>query len=140
MTFGGRTKKEGVYSPITQNQRHLEVMKKVRMESKNNRILKFFGEKYFEGFNKPVVVLANPKTVLNSRFAKKEIKEKVIRADQLITYMKEMNKKSKEYGCSDNELYEWAMSYLKLHKPRIKDYTKKYEKYRLNNKEQTGIV
>ena len=79
MEFGGRKKKEGIYSPITQNQRHLELMKKIKIDNKNNILIKFMAGRYFEDFNKSV--LANPKTVLNAKYAKKEVKDKVIRAD-----------------------------------------------------------
>ena len=76
--FGNKKLKEGIYSPITQNQRHLELMKKIKVNSRGNVLTKLMTEKYFEGFYKTVVVLANPKTVLNVKFAKKEIKESTL--------------------------------------------------------------
>lgn len=66
--FRGKRKREGIYSPITQNQRHIEIMKKLKVNDKNNIISKFMVDKYFHNFNKPVVVLANPKTILSDRF------------------------------------------------------------------------
>lgn len=33
-------KKEGIYSPITQNRRHLELIRKMRIDSQNNLIMK----------------------------------------------------------------------------------------------------
>lgn len=128
--FSGRKKKEGIYSPITQNQRHLELMKKMRVDNRGNFLTKFMVDKYFEDFNKTVVVLANPKTVFNARFAKKEVRNRVIRADQLVTYIKTMYEDSKEKAISDEKMLEWAQSYLELHKEVIKDYTEKYEMYR----------
>ncbi len=130
--FSGRKKKEGIYSPITQNQRHLELMKKVRVDNKSNFLTKFMIDKYFEDFNKTVVVLANPKTVLNARFAKKEVKNQVIRADHLVKYIKTMYEESKEVVVSDEKMLEWAQSYKDLHKEVVKDYTEKYEMYRIN--------
>lgn len=129
--FGGKKKKEGIYSPITQNQRHLELMKKIRVNSKNNILTKIMAEKYFEDINKSVVVLANPKTVLNAKYAQKEVKEKVIRADQLVKYIKDMYDSSKELAVSDEKMLLWAQSYLDLHKDVDKDYTTKYDKYRI---------
>jgi hypothetical protein len=87
-------------------------------------------DNYFEDFYKSVVVLANPKTVLNAKFAKKEIKKKVIRADQLVKYI---NVISKVTPYSEEGLLEWANSFLILHKEVEKDYTGKYDKYRINN-------
>ncbi len=74
--FGGRKKKEGIYSPITQNQRHLELIKKLRVDNQSNVLTKFIIGRYFEDSYRTVVVLANPKTVLNAKFAKKEVKVK----------------------------------------------------------------
>jgi hypothetical protein len=90
-------------------------------------------DNYFEDFYKSVVVLANPKTVLNAKFAKKEIKKKVIRADQLVKYIKDIYVISKVTPYSEEGLLEWANSFLILHKEVEKDYTGKYDKYRINN-------
>jgi superfamily II DNA helicase RecQ len=129
--FGGKKKKEGIYSPITQNQRHLELMKKLRVDNKSNILTKFMVGRYFEDCNKSLVVLANPKTVLNAKFAKKEVKEKVIRADQLVKHIKDMYEKSKEAAYSEERMLAWAQSYLDLHKDFEKDYTEKYEQYKI---------
>ena len=131
--FGGRKKKEGIYSPITQNQRHLELMKKIRVDNKRNILTKFMVGRYFEDCYKSVVVLANPKTVLNTKFAKKDVKEKVIRVDQLVKYIKDMYEQSKEAADSEDRMLAWAQSYLELHKDVEKDYTEKYEQYKINN-------
>lgn len=128
--FGSSKKKEGIYSPITQNQRHLELMKKIKTDNKNNILTKYMAGRYFEDFNKSVVVLANPKTVLNTKYAKKEVKDKVIRADQLVNYIKEMYENSKVAADSEDRMLEWAQSYLDLHKDAKKDYTEKYEQYK----------
>lgn len=130
--LNGRKKKEGIYSPITQNQRHFELMKKIRIDSRNNMLTKLVVETNFEDYNKSIVVLANPKTVLNVRFAPREIKNKVIRADQLVKYLKDIYKNSKEAPISDDRMLEWAQSYLKLHKEITKNYTEKYEMYRID--------
>lgn len=131
--FGGRKKREGIYSPITQNQRHLELMKKIRVDNKNNIILKFMLDKYFEDFNKTIVVLANPKTVINAKYAKKEVKSQVIRADQLVKYIKDMYNNSKESASSEEKMFTWAKTYLDLHKEVEKDYTEKYDQYILDS-------
>ena len=79
--------KEGIYSPITQNQRHLELYKMLREKDKGS-VMKFLYNKTFSSGFKSLVVLANPKSILKSRYAPKEIKEKVIKADQMIDYIK----------------------------------------------------
>lgn len=133
MEFDGKRKKEGIYSPITQNQRHLEMIKKIKTDKKNNILAKLMFERCFEDFNKSVVVLANPKTVLNAKYAKKEVKDRVIRTDQLISYIKEGYKQSNAVEESDEGLLTWANSYLELHKEIVKDYTSKYDTYRMGD-------
>jgi hypothetical protein len=131
--YGRKKKKEGIYSPITQNQRHLELLKKIKSDKNNNILLKFVAGNHFEDYHKSVVVLANPKTVLNYKYAKKEIKEKVIRADQLVKYIKNIYNESKDSPDSDKRLLAWAESFLALHKDVEKDYTAKYEKYKTSS-------
>lgn len=123
--FGKRIK-EGIYSPITQNQRHLQVLKNVRKESKGNFFTKLMFEKFFEENYKSLVVLANPKTYLNAKFAKKEIKEQVIRADQLIAYIKNMEMIKKENSMSREDMLELAQFYLECSQPNKSDYARKY--------------
>lgn len=124
--FNGKFIKEGIYSPITQNERHLEVLKRIKKESKSNFISKMLFDKYFNDNYKSLVVLANPKTVLNSRYAKKEIKDNVIKADQLINYIKEVNSKSDLISLSDKEMKEIADRLLALHKSSKLSFLKKY--------------
>ena len=50
MNFGKAYKKEGLYSPITQNQRHLNVLKEVRREVKTGSFLGL-SEKIFDNTN-----------------------------------------------------------------------------------------
>lgn len=138
LEMGGRKIREGIYSPITQNERHMELLKFIKTETRGNIVARFMTERYFNDFYKAVVVLANPKTVLNDRYAKKEIKDKVIRGDRLITYIKNQYKLSKELEESDEKMKNWAESFLKLHKEVEKDYTQKYQKFLQTTATQMG--
>lgn len=124
--FNGKFKKEGIYSPITQNTRHLEMIKRIRLTSKNNFLTKTLFEKFFDDNFKSVVVLANPKTVINMKYAKKEVKEKIIRSDQLVEYIKNLVKESKNEPYTEKEMYQRADFFLSFHTPNKVDYTKKY--------------
>ncbi|GEK92203.1 HRDC domain-containing protein [Alkalibacterium kapii] len=128
--YKGIKKREGIYSPITQNQRHMDLVKKVNSARKTNMLARTLSKVIFNDTYKSVVVLANPKTVLSARYAKKEVKEKVIKADQLINFIKKTNDQSKELNISDKKMLAWAQSYLDLHKDISKDYTSKYEPYK----------
>lgn len=125
--FSGKKIKEGIYSPVTQNQRHLQVIKELRKSSKNNFLSKLAFERNFEKIYRPLVVLANPKTYLNARYARKEIKEQVIRADQLIAVIKKMDAANKDYSSTNKEMLELAQFFLNHNQPNKSDYARKYE-------------
>jgi len=119
-------KKEGIYSPVTQNIKHLEMIKKIKLDKAKNIVVKTSLLTYFNDFYKSVVVLANPKTVIDLKCAKKEIKDQIIRCDQLIDYIKQMLKNTKELESSEKEMYAMADFFLGLHSSNTTDYTKKY--------------
>lgn len=123
----GRKNKEGIYSPITQNKRHLQVLKEIRKESKGNFFSKMLFESGFDDNYKSLVVLANPKTYLNAKYAKKEVKEQVIRADQLIEYIKRTDESSKNATMSENDMLAIANFFLEKNKSERSDYARKYE-------------
>lgn len=122
----GKKIKEGLYSPITQNERHRLVIKGLRGQGKN-LLTKFLFEKNFDKNYKSVVVLANPKTYLNAKFAKKEIKDQVIRADQLVAYIKEKDKEVSEFTYSGEEMRKLATFFLEKNISERSDYSRKYE-------------
>lgn len=125
--FNGRFIKEGIYSPITQNQRHLDILKRLGKANKSNIVTKMLFEKFFDDSYKSIVVLANPKTFLNYKYAKKEAIDKVIRADQLIDYIKRTNEKSDSASFDDESLKKQAEKILSWHKSDKMSYLNKYQ-------------
>lgn len=144
--IGGKWIKEGMESPITQNQRHMLVLKELRKSSKGNFLTKMLFEKNFESTYKSIVVLANSKTILNDRFAKKEIKEQVIRADQLIEYIKNTDAMSNDSSMNDEAMLNLAQFYLENNQRKKSDYTLQYQRLlqeieeEVNNQENPEVV
>lgn len=138
--IGASSPKEGIYSPITQNQRHLRVLKEIRKESKGNFLLKMAFEKNFEENYKSIVVLANPKTYLNAKYAKKEVKQQVIRADQLVSYIRETDEKAGTDSMSEKAMLNLANFYLEKHVQEHSDYAKRYEEMIAENQLQADKV
>lgn len=136
--IGKSSPKEGIYSPITQNQRHLRVLKEIRKESKGNFLLKMAFEKNFEESYKSIVVLANPKTYLNAKYAKKEVKQQVIRADQLVAYIKKTDESAGTDSMSEKAMLELANFYLEKHVQEHSDYAKRYEEMIANKQLQAA--
>ncbi|MBR6943951.1 MAG: NERD domain-containing protein [Fibrobacter sp.] len=127
--YGKFYKREGLYSPITQNERHLNVLREVRRDAKIGSFLglaeKVFDENFSSNY-KSIVVLANPKTVLNDKKAPKNIREKVIRADQLVAFIKKMDN-TREADWSDSSMLETMQYFLNCNRPNKSDYARKYE-------------
>ena len=122
---GRYTKKEGIYSPITQNRRHLELIKQIRSTEKNVLTRMLFSKYFYDNY-RSIVVLANPKTVLNDKFAKKEIKEQIIRADQLAAFIRKVDASPGSVASNEKSMEEIAQVFLQMHKPERKDYAEKY--------------
>ncbi len=124
--ISGKTIREGFYSPVTQNQMHLQVIKEVW---KNNRLSFFNRSKFERDFDdnfQSIVVLSNPKTCINMECAPKEVKEQVIRADQLIEFIRRKdNISSNEMRNSD--MLEVCQFYLSQHNPSNVNYSQKFQ-------------
>lgn len=124
--YGKRYWKEGIYSPITQNERHMEVLKECKSEEWN-AVMDAMVRMSFSSFHKSLVVLANEKTYLNDRYAKKEVKEQVIRADQLIATIRRMNAESKLPKSTKKEMLGFGEKMLERDTGERKDYAARYE-------------
>lgn len=124
----GRKKwKEGIYSPVTQNERHLTVLKNIRIEK--GSLLAKMGIAFFSNFNKSLVVLANPKTILKDPYAPAAIRKQVIRADHLIDTIKKMNQESTELKSSKQDMRKIAERILSYNIEDRALYTKRYENF-----------
>lgn len=125
--LSGKKIKEGIYSPIAQNQRHLRVLKEVRRSAKTGVLSQLYFDKKFDSTYNSIVVLANPKTYLNAKYAKKEVKNQVIRADQLVEYIKAAEKASQEEALGVGQMLKLAQFFQDKSQTNKSDYAKKYE-------------
>lgn len=124
---GGKTIREGIYSPVTQNERHMELVKE-RNAKTMGVIRRSAYLRWFSHFCRPLVVLANSKSVLDAGQAPEYIREQVIRADQLIRYIKDCNQQRWESPSSLKDMERTAKSILNLHTNESRDYTEKYRR------------
>ncbi|MBD5544586.1 MAG: helicase [Lachnospiraceae bacterium] len=138
LDYRDKGKSRGIYSPITQNQHHIELMKKMKKDSKRNILSKTMVNQTFDKKYKPVVVLANPQTIIDYKYAKKEIREQIVRSDRLIEYIRKSYNESNLSEMTDTQMLEWAKFYLELHTETEKDYISKYDCYRISQNEITA--
>lgn len=125
-SFGGR-RREGIYSPITQNQRHLGLMKRINLSMKG-AIMSALLSPRFDDLYRGLVVLANPKTILHDRNAKKEVKQQLVRGDQLVATIESINSMR---GPADGKIpfkdvMERAERWLSMDTSVRTDYTARY--------------
>lgn len=126
-TFGSR-KREGIYSPITQNQRHIDLIHAMLRDNRST-LMNLLLDRDFDDLYRGLVVLANPKTVLDDRYAKKDVKSKIVRADQLVATIKAINAerglgREKTLRSKVKESAQWFAS---QHRENPTDYTAKYD-------------
>ncbi len=118
-TYGKVVSKEGMYSPIVQNERHINILSELLKDklSYKNKLKRI----------ESLVVIANPKTIINKDFAPKEISNKIIRHDQLISVISNMEKnKNIDWVFIEEDMMDISNCLLEHHKEIDIDYTKKY--------------
>ncbi len=103
--------KTGIYNPLTQCERHIGLLQKMTYEAYGPIQKLLFGNKINNLFT-PIVVLANDKKILNDYYAPKNIKSKVIRADQLINFIKKIDN-TKEHLYSEKYIKNYCENLLK---------------------------
>ena len=111
--YKGKKIKESIYSPYTQAVRHQDMMKKV-WSSNHSKLDNFiFGRFHGKNFFRPIVVLSNSKSFLNTKYAPKEIRNDIIRADQLISYIqKDIDNMDSAELCGEKMLKQAADVWL----------------------------
>lgn len=117
-TNGGKfIKKEGMYSPISQNERHVKVL--FELLSKEDGVKRFP--------IKSLVVIANPKTIVNKTKAPKDIQKNICKYDQLPGILKkDLEDPINEFNLLEKSLYEMADTIMKFNKPIKFDCEGKY--------------
>ncbi|MGG3873983.1 HRDC domain-containing protein [Brevibacillus laterosporus] len=108
---------EGIYSPVTQNARHIDIIKHVlskELKISNIPILS-------------LVVMANPKTIINKYSCPAEIENSIIKYDQIkATLEKYQNDKSNTYDLAEKDMYAISNLLVRLHTPKEMDFVAKY--------------
>lgn len=114
----GKEYKEGIYSPVTQNTRHIDILKHVlskELKINNMPILS-------------LVVMANPKTIIKKYKCPAEIERTLIKYDQIKTTLeKYQNDKANQYDLAEKGMYDIANLLVKLNTPIEIDFVGKYQ-------------
>lgn len=114
--------KEGMYSPITQNKRHIDLLCNL-MLANQNLVGKFIKRNIGNDFES-IIVFSNPKTIIKDKYAPRDIKSMVMRADEVSKRIRHVISISPKINILDYaEFFQ-----LNNISPKM-DYTAKYKKY-----------
>lgn len=115
---GNVYKKEGINSPISQNEKHVEVLKRFLKADKKYRNIPFSS----------VVIIANPKTIINFNYTKKETRDLIIKHDQIKNKIIEVTKlyNNSPYSLNDKEMISLADFLVENDKHIEYDYVKRF--------------
>lgn len=114
--YGKVVKKEGIYSPIAQNDRHVRILENMLIK---NKIIK----------KCPVisgVVIANPKSIVNKSKATRKIKEEIFRYDQVTEILNKRLKVDNKFIMLDNTIINIAEFLISSNTNVVIDYNRKY--------------
>lgn len=112
----GYENKEGMLSPIEQNKKHVNLIKRILKE-------------VFECDNVPVkslVIMANPKAIIRKQYAPKEIQDQIIRAEKLGDYVQELDNEFKKVALKEETAFKIANYFKEKHTPISIDYEAKF--------------
>ena len=143
--FDNKKVKKGMYSPLRQVEAQRDVYKKIwnTRLSKNpiiNSIKRLFAENNFYDTHRVLVVASNRETILDTRYAPKDVKYKILKAENLVKQIQyDLNNYNKEDWTTKSDMEKWANTFLNIN---IEDNTNYYEYYKnkylkddINNKE-----
>ena len=132
---------KGLYSPIRQADEHRTIYKKIR-DSKLNWFKRTMSENSFPYYHRLLVVAANNETILSTRYAPNDIKNKIVKADALVRKIQYDldNSDTIDWG-SQKVTEDWAKSFLKLNVEKIVDYYQYYkEKFVIDDNNQKADI
>ncbi len=117
-SYAGKTiKKEGMYSPITQNERHVKILKDILIREKIIKAIPI----------KSAVIIANPKTIMKKTKCPKVIQNLIYKYDQLTTLLnKELSSVKNDPEMREKLMYEIAEYLVENNKPIKFDNKAKY--------------
>lgn len=101
---------KSIYNPITQNRRHLEIIKNKILDNKNF-IDKIIANRIFNKMYKSLVVFTNKECYIKDWYADKKVKGFYVKIDRLIDYIRQNDQNVDNY-ITDKDMKEIADSFI----------------------------
>jgi len=113
-----RTRKEGMYSPVSQNERHVDILKEVLLKENIIKNMPY----------RSLVVMANPKTIIDKSQCPEHVAKQIYKYDQVIPFLKKLYNELEEEKCLlEKYMHEVADFLIKHDNPISYDYKSKYD-------------
>ena len=132
---GKYDKKVGMESPLNQVELQLSKFKNIIYSESKSLISK----RDFENYFKTIVAFTNSKSVINAKHAPEEVKNKVIRADNLVRKIEEIEKSTENTWLNDDRSKRLADYFLELNNKVEEDNYLDYYKKKFNLSGQKAI-
>ncbi|HBX22178.1 MAG TPA: aldolase [Desulfotomaculum sp.] len=115
--YGKEVRREGMYSPISQNQRHLDILREILVTEK---LVKHWPLK-------SLVVMANPKTIISKKYCPKTIGNSIYKYDQVVNCLRKFqDDKTNEMNVFEKNMYKIAEFLIDNNEQITINYISKY--------------
>lgn len=126
-SFKGHKVKKGMESPYRQVQAQRDVYKKIWLKLQG-KLKGFLFERNFESFHRVLVVAANEENILNTKYAPKEMKNNIIKADALIRKLEyDRDHSDKDLWDNKKSMEQWANHFIKLNVEKEENFENVFE-------------
>ena len=126
-SFKGHKVKKGMESPYRQVQAQRDVYKKIWLKLQG-KLKSFLFERNFESFHRVLVVAANGENILNTKYAPKEMKNNIIKADALIRKLEyDRDRSDRDLWDNKKAMEQWANHFIKLNIEKEENFEIKLE-------------
>lgn len=106
-------KKISIYNPIKKLDRNIDTVRMI-INNENDLITKLIQNKPYDNFYNGIVVLSNENTIINTKQAPRNIKNKVVRLDRLVEYIKKQEKDDNNFSDNDELIKELSEKIVSL--------------------------
>lgn len=124
---GRYLRREGIYSPVEQNRRHMDLLKEV-MCSEGSAFKRFARRLFVDDWFRSVVVLANERGVMDVGDAPLEVQGQVMRLERLVRHIRDLDAKAskREFVLTFKEMLGMGRRWLALNAPKASDLGVRY--------------
>ena len=125
LDVNGQRKRQGIYSPITQSQRHVQLIRSIQDDK--GSFVRIANKLHFDDIYKTAVVLANPKSLLDDAHAPASVRKQIVRADALVGHLKQLEREGRHNSTlNEHDRMQVAERWQQRHVEQPPDIASRY--------------